>query len=51
MMNELRSKIQERITILRSCILRDGPIDRLDNHFLNEIGFLENLLKILDSSQ
>ena len=49
-MDKTKDEIMDRINILRNCIGESGPIDRLENHFLNEIQFLENLLKLIERS-
>ena len=47
---EVKEKLYERITILRSCIHPEGPIDRLDHHFNNEVEFLSNVLDLIERS-
>jgi hypothetical protein len=47
---EVKEKLYERITILRSCIHPEGPIDSLDRHFNNEVEFLSNVLDIIERS-
>jgi hypothetical protein len=45
---EIKQKLQERIDILRSCIHPEGPIDRLDHHFNNEVEFLSDVLNLIE---
>ena len=47
---EVKEKLYERIDILRSCISSDGPIDRLDHHFNNEVEFLTDVLDLIERS-
>ena len=47
---EVKEKLYERIDILRSCISPDGPIDRLDHHFNNEVEFLTDVLDLIERS-
>ena len=47
---DIKEKLYDRLQVLRSCISKDGPIDRLDNHFLNEIEFLEDVLDAIERS-
>jgi hypothetical protein len=47
---EVKEKLYERIDILRSCIHPDGPIDRLDHHFNNEVEFLTDVLDLIERS-
>jgi hypothetical protein len=47
---EVKEKLYERIDILRSCISPDGPIDRLDHHFNNEVEFLTDILDLIERS-
>lgn len=47
---EVKEKLYERITILRSCISPEGPIDSLDNHFNNEVKFLSDILDLIERS-
>ena len=42
--------LYDRLGVLRSCISKDGPVDRLDHHFLNEINFLEDVLDVIERS-
>ena len=46
---EVKEKLYERINILRSCIHPEGPIDRLDHHFNNEVEFLTDVLDLIES--
>ena len=48
--NDIKEKLYDRLSVLRSCISKDGPIDRLDHHFLNEINFLEDVLDVIERS-
>ena len=45
---EVKEKLYERINILRSCIHPEGPIDRLDHHFNNEVEFLSDVLNLIE---
>ena len=47
---DIKEKLYDRLSILRSCISIDGPIDRLDHHYCNEIEFLEELLDTIERS-
>ena len=47
---DIKEKLYDRLSVLRSCISKDGPIDRLDHHFLNEINFLEDVLEVIERS-
>ena len=47
---EVKEKLYERINILRSCISPEGPIDRLDHHFNNEVEFLSDVLDLIERS-
>ena len=47
---EVKEKLYERINILRSCITPEGPIDRLDHHFNNEVEFLSDVLNLIERS-
>jgi hypothetical protein len=47
---EVKEKLYERINILRSCIHPEGPIDRLDHHFNNEVEFLSDVLNLIERS-
>ena len=47
---EIKEKLYERLEILRSCMPKDGPIDRLDHHFNNEIEFLSSVLDLIERS-
>ena len=47
---DIKEKLYDRLSVLRSCISKDGPIDRLDHHFLNEINFLEDVLDVIERS-
>ena len=47
---EVKEKLYERINILRSCISPEGPIDRLDQHFNNEVEFLSDVLDLIERS-
>ena len=47
---EVKEKLYERINILRSCIHPEGPIDRLDHHFNNEVEFLSGVLDLIERS-
>ena len=47
---EIKEKLYDRLDTLRSCISKDGPIDRLEHHFLNEMEFLKNLLDLIERS-
>ena len=47
---DIKEKLYDRLGVLRACISKDGPIDRLDHHFLNEIEFLEDVLDIIERS-
>lgn len=46
----VKEKLYDRLDALRSCVSKDGPIDRLDHHFLNEIEFLESVLDLIERS-
>ena len=47
---DIKEKLYDRLGVLRSCISKDGPVDRLDHHFLNEINFLEDVLDVIERS-
>ena len=47
---EVKEKLYDRLHVIRTCLGKDDPIDRLDFHFVNEIQFLENLLDIIERS-
>ena len=47
---EIKEKLYDRLDTLRSCVSKDGHVDRLDHHFLNEIEFLKNLLDLIERS-
>ena len=46
----IKEKLYDRLSVLRSCINKDGPVDRLDHHFINEIEFLEDILDWIERS-
>ena len=50
-MDKVKEEIQDRINILRTCISKDGPVDRLDHHFLNEMQFLQKVLDLIERSK
>ena len=47
---DVKEVLYDRLNIIRTCLGKDEPIDRLDFHFVNEIQFLENLLDIIERS-
>lgn len=47
---EIKEKLYDRLEILRACMPEDGPIDRLDHQFNNEIEFLSSVLDIIERS-
>ena len=47
---EIKEKLYDRLGVLRSCLSKDGPIDRLDHHFQNEVNFLEDVLNVIERS-
>ena len=47
---DIKEKLYDRLDTLRSCVSKEGPIDRLDHHFMNEIEFLQNIIDIIERS-
>jgi hypothetical protein len=45
---EIKKKLYERLNKLSECISPDGPTDRLETHFNNEVKFLNDILDIIE---
>lgn len=47
---EIKEKLYERLTKLSQCVSPDGPVDRLETHFHNEVVFLNDILDLIERS-
>jgi hypothetical protein len=45
---EIKQKLYDRLNKLSECIGEDGPIDRLETHFHNEVAFLNDILDLIE---
>lgn len=45
---EVKEKLYDRLNKLSECIGEDGPIDRLETHFHNEVAFLNDILDLIE---
>lgn len=47
---DIKEKLYDRLTSLRSYIDIDSPADRLEHHIKNEVEFLEKLIDTIERS-
>ncbi|NDB61432.1 hypothetical protein EB001_23785 [bacterium] len=44
----VKEKLYDRLDKLSECISSDGPTDRLETHFHNEVAFLNDILDLIE---